>query len=59
MDPKAKAVFERIDHIEDAIVKAHEYLESGKHADWHGFRPLLAGKMRDVRIPLKSDTDSD
>jgi hypothetical protein len=44
---KAKdAVVERIKRIEDAITKGTEYLESGKHADWKGFRPLFYTKIR-------------
>jgi hypothetical protein len=50
MDPKRKAVLDRIEHLEDAIAEAHEYLESGKHADWHGFRPLFAAKVRNGKI---------
>jgi hypothetical protein len=46
MNLKEKAILERIKHLEDAIAKAREYLESGKHADWHGFRPLFVDKMR-------------
>ena len=46
-NPKRKAVLERIESIEQAIVRAKEYLESGKHADWIGFRPLFDSKFRD------------
>ena len=48
-NPKRKAVIERIKHREQSIVRAKEYLESGKHADWVGFRPLFATKLRDGR----------
>ncbi len=44
---KSKSIVDRIKHIEEAIVKAQEYLETGAHADWHGFRPLYSGKMTD------------
>jgi hypothetical protein len=47
MNLKEKAVLDRIEHIEDAIAKAHEYLEVGDNADWHGFRPLFVDKGRD------------
>jgi hypothetical protein len=47
MKPKEKAILDRIKKLEEAITKAREYLESGAHADWHGFRPLFVPKMRD------------
>lgn len=43
---KEKAVLARIESIEEAIVRAREYLESGEHAHWHGFRPLFVPKLR-------------
>jgi hypothetical protein len=30
--------------MEDAIAKGREFLENGKHADWHGFRPMFVDK---------------
>ena len=50
MNSKQKTVRDRIRHLEDAIAKAHEYLESGKHADWHGFRPLFVDKVKDGKV---------
>ena len=50
MDSKKKAVLDRIKHIEEAITKGREYLESGKHAHWSGFRPLFYNKVRDGKI---------
>jgi hypothetical protein len=50
MNPKKKAVLNRIKRLEEAITKGHEYLESGKHAHWNGFRPLFANKVRDGKI---------
>lgn len=47
MNPKKKAVLDRIEHLEEAITKASEFLESGKNAHWHGFRPLFSAKVRD------------
>ncbi len=47
MNTKKKAILDRIQHLEEAIAKGQEYLESGKHADWSGFRPLFAAKVRD------------
>ena len=46
MNAKKKAILDRIKHLEDAITKGREYLESGDHADWHGFRPLFARKVQ-------------
>ena len=48
-DAKKKDILARIASIEASIVKAQEYLDSGKHADWSGFRPFFYGKYRDGR----------
>jgi len=56
INPKTRAVIDRIKRIEEAIAKASEYLESGKHAHWHGFRPLFTPKMRDGK-PLPPHKD--
>jgi hypothetical protein len=45
-DSKKKAILDRIKRLEDNIAKGIEYLESGKHANWHGFRPLFVDKLR-------------
>ena len=50
MDLKKKAILERIQRHEDALTKAHEYLETGAHSDWHGFRALFAQKVKDGRV---------
>ena len=50
MDSKKKAILDRIKHLEDSISKGREYLESGKHAHWHGFRPLFVDKIKDDKI---------
>jgi hypothetical protein len=51
-----KAVMERIDHFEERITKGREFLENGKHAHWHGFRPLFAEKVRDGKaLPPHKD----
>jgi hypothetical protein len=56
MNFKKKAILERIKHLEESIAKGHEYLESGKHAHWHGFRPLFAPKVRDGKtLPPHKD----
>ena len=53
---KSKAIVDRIKRIEKAIAKAREYLETGSHADWHGFRPLFSGKVKDgKRLPPHKD----
>jgi hypothetical protein len=53
---KKKAVLDRIASIEDALGRAREYLESGKHADWNGFRPLFVPKRRNGKdLPPHKD----
>lgn len=46
MNAEMKAVLERVKRIEEAITKGREYLESGTHANWRGFRPLFNAKVR-------------
>jgi hypothetical protein len=46
MDAKRKAILVRLELLEEAIRKSREYLESGRHANWRGFRPLFDGKLR-------------
>ena len=46
MNAKKKTVVDRIESLEQAFRKAKEYLDNGRHADWHGFRPLFARKLR-------------
>ena len=46
MNPKRKAVLDRIERLEEAITKGREYLQTGEHAHWSGFRPLFANKVR-------------
>ena len=47
MKPEERAILDRIKTLEEAIAKGREYLESGAHADWHGFRPLFVPKLKD------------
>ena len=55
-NPKTKAVLDRISQIEDAIARGREYLESGKHANWVGFRPWFVRKVRDGKeLPPHKD----
>ena len=49
-------VVSRIKRFEEAIAKGREYLETGEHADWHGFRPLFVRKMRNGK-PLPPHRD--
>lgn len=46
MNSKRKAVQDRIKLLEQHVGKAREYLESGKHAQWSGFRPLFVRKLK-------------
>jgi hypothetical protein len=41
---RKREILERIESLEQSILKAKEYLESGKHADWAGFRALFVSK---------------
>ena len=53
---KKKAVLDRIESLEQAIGRAREYLESGKHAHWSGFRPLFVHKLKDGKeLPPHKD----
>jgi hypothetical protein len=53
---KRKAIRDRIDSLEQAIFRAREYLESGKHAHWARFRPLFVTKLRDGKeLPPHKD----
>jgi len=55
-NPKKKAVLDRIESLEEDIVKAKEYLESGKHAHWSGFRPLFVSKFKNGKeLPPHKD----
>jgi hypothetical protein len=53
---KRKTLLENIRFLEQAIGKAQEYLESGKHAHWSGFRPWFESKRKDGReLPPHKD----
>ena len=55
-DPKRKAVLDRIESLEEDIVRAKEYLESGKHSNWSGFRPLFVSKFKNGKeLPPHKD----
>jgi hypothetical protein len=56
MNAKRKAVLARIEVLQQAITRAKEYLENGKHADWAGFRPMFVRKIqRGVEVPPHRD----
>ena len=56
MNAKIKAVLEHIESLEQAIGRAQEYLESGKHAHWSSFRPLFVRKLKDGKeLPPHKD----
>jgi hypothetical protein len=56
MNAKKKDVLDRIESLEEAIGKAREYLESGKHADWRGFRPFFDREFKDGKeLPPHKD----
>ena len=50
MNTKQKSVLDRIRRLEEGLAKGQEYLESGKHADWNGFRPWCAVKVKDGKV---------
>lgn len=50
MKPSEQAILDRIKRFEEAITKGREYLESGAHADWNGFRARFVSKMKDGKI---------
>jgi hypothetical protein len=56
MNAKIKAVLDRIQSLEQAIGRAKEFLESGKHANWSGFQPWFDRKIRDGKqLPPHKD----
>lgn len=56
MNATPKAILHRVELLEHALIKAREYLESGKHAHWVGFRPLFVRKQRDGKeLPPHKD----
>ncbi|MFT4547807.1 MAG: hypothetical protein ACI9MB_001755, partial [Verrucomicrobiales bacterium] len=57
VNPKERAILERIRRLEEAIAKAHEFLESGAHASWHGFRPLFVPKLDETGQQLPPHPD--
>ena len=56
MDAKKKTVIERIQSHKEALAKAQEYLETGAHSNWHGFRATFTPKLQNGQVipPHKS-----
>jgi hypothetical protein len=55
-DPKRKDVLDRIESLEEDILRAKEYLQNGKHAHWTGFRPLFVSKFKNGKeLPPHKD----
>jgi hypothetical protein len=50
MNPKRNAVLDRIRNLEAEIAKGRDFLESGAHAHWHGFRAFFGVKTRDGKV---------
>ena len=48
--PKKNAILNRVNSLEDEIFKAQEYLETGAHEQWQGFRPIFRHKIIDGKI---------
>jgi len=46
-DFKKKDIEERIARLENDIAKANEYLQTGKNAEWHKFKPLFKEKYKE------------
>lgn len=56
VNAKRKNVLERIQHLEAAIAKGHEYLETGRDGHWQGFKPWFTDKVRDGKtLPAHKD----
>ncbi|QNN23071.1 hypothetical protein HED60_12585 [Planctomycetales bacterium ZRK34] len=55
-EQKRRSILRRIESLEEAIDKATEYLETGKHAHWSGFRAMFVQKVRDGKeLPPHKD----
>ncbi|MGH1539227.1 MAG: hypothetical protein ACRBHB_02295 [Arenicella sp.] len=53
---KKKDILERVKSLEAEITKATEYLETGTHANWHGFKPVFNPKIKDGKeLPPHKD----
>jgi len=49
-DLKKKEMLNRINDLEEQIAKARDYLQTGTHAHWNGFRPLFREKVKDGKM---------
>lgn len=53
---KKESILDRIKHLEDAITKGREYLETGQHAHFARFRSLFVKKFREgEKLPPHKD----
>ena len=53
---KSKTVRDRIAAAEDALARAKEYLATGAHQHWPGFRALFVPKQRNgIELPPHAD----
>ncbi len=56
LSAKTKPIRDRIATAEEALARAREYLATGAHQHWHGFRALFAPKQRNgVELPPHPD----
>lgn len=56
VEQKRRDILNRIESLHEAIEKATQYLETGKHADWGGLRALFVQKVRDGKeLPPHKD----
>lgn len=47
---EARAIQDRIKNLEEEIAIGREYLETGNHADWRGFRPFFSQKVKEGKV---------
>ena len=57
MNLKEQAILERIGRLEEAIAKGNQFLESGEHAHWRGFRPMFVPKLDEAGQQLPPHRD--
>ncbi len=56
IEHQRKRILDRIKSHEEAIQKATEYLATGKHAQWSGFRARFVQKVRNGKeLPPHAD----
>ncbi len=53
---KIKAVTDRIEQIKKNLLIGYEFLATGAHGNWHGFKPLYVEKTKDgIALPPHRD----